>query len=159
MGAGDSAASGVLARAYQVDLSSGAFRIPPDVDVQSSFDVPLVDPRSLSKIFSFPLADFAGSAKSGFVDLRRCHQIFIHTPGFGNYNSLGPSGGRDILAKVPVDVGYGGAIHWYMSGSEHDSVEVGVNSLSVLKIQLKGVDGNLIDLQGGHWSATLIFDK
>jgi hypothetical protein len=52
------------------------------------------------------------SAKSTFVDLRRCHQIFIHTPGFGNYNSMGPKGQRDILAKVPVDVGYGGAIHW-----------------------------------------------
>ena len=54
VGAGDSAASGVLARAYQVDLSKGGFRIPPDVDVQSSFDVPLVDPRFLSRIFSFP---------------------------------------------------------------------------------------------------------
>ena len=159
VGAGDSAASGVLARAYQVDLSNGAFRIPPDVDVQSSFDVPLVDPRSLSKIFSFPLADFAGSAKSGFVDLRRCHQIFIHTPGFGNYNSLGPSGERDILAKVPVDVGYGGAIHWYMSGSEHDSVECGVTNLTVLKVILKDVDGRELNPRGGHWSATLIFDK
>ena len=72
---------------------------------------------------------------------------------------MGPKGQRDILAKVPVDVGYGGAIHWYMSGSEHDSVEVGVNCLSVLKVQLKDVDGNLIVLQGGRWSATLIFDK
>ena len=77
--AGDSAASGVLARAYQVNLSHGTFRIQPDVDVQASFDVPLVDSRSMSRIFSFPFADFAGSAESGFVDLRRCHQIFIHT--------------------------------------------------------------------------------
>ena len=46
-----------------------------------------------------------------------------------------------------------------MSGSEHDSVEVRVHSLTVLKIDIKDVMGNMIDLKGGHWSCTLLFDK
>ena len=159
---GNSAATGVMARAYQLDLSRGSFQIPPDEDVRTVWlnGNKDAETKSLNRIFSFPSSTgWVSSAKSTFVDLRRRHQIFIHTPGFGNYNSMGPKGQRDILAKVPVDVGYGGSIHWYMSGSEHDSVEVGVKRLSALKIQLKGVDGNLIDLQGGQWSATLIFDK
>ena len=82
----------------------------------------------------------------------------LHTPGFGNYNTLGPSGERNILAKVPVDVGYGGSIHFYMSGAEHEAVECGVNSLTVIKIVIKDVDGIEIDPKGGHWSMTIIFD-
>ena len=125
--------------------------VPGDKDAET---------RSLNRIFSFPSSTgWVSSVKSNFADLRRCHQIFIHTPGFGNYNSLGPSGERDILAKVPVDVGYGGAIHWYMSGSEHDSVECGVSNLSVLKVILKDVGGRELNPRGGHWSATLIFDE
>ena len=65
---------------------------------------------------------------------------------------------RNIIAKVPVDVGYGGSIHFYMSGSEHESVECGVNSLSVIKVDVKDVNGIEIDRQGGNWSMTMIFD-
>ena len=46
-----------------------------------------------------------------------------------------------------------------MSGSEHDSVERGVTNLTVLKVILKDVDGRELNPRGGHWSATLIFDK
>ena len=128
------------------DLSRGSFQIPPDEDVRTVWlnGNKEADTRSLNRIFRFPSSTgWASSTKSTFVDFRRRHQIFSHTPGFGNYNSMGPKGQRDILAKVPVDVGYGGAIHWYVSGSEHDSVEVGVNSLSVLKKQLKTLVGHV----------------
>ena len=107
---GNSAATGVMARAYQLDLSRGSFQIPPDEDIRTVWFNGNKDAetKSLNRIFSFPAsAGWASSAKSTFVDLRRCHQIFIHTPGFGSYNSMGPKGQRDILAKVPVDVGYG----------------------------------------------------
>ena len=114
----------------------------------------------MNGLFSFPTGGtFAASHTSGFVDLRRIHIIFIHAPGFGNNNTIGPGCSRSILAKVPVDVGYGGAIHGYMSGSEHDSVEVGVHSITIFKIELRDVAGTLIDLKGAHWSCTLLFDK
>ena len=87
------------------------------------------------------------------------HSIFIHSPGFGAGNTIGVTGLRNILAKVPVDVGYGQAIHWSMSGSDHDSVEVGTHSLNILKIELRDVAGNVLDLKGSHWSATLVFGK
>ena len=107
---------------------------------------------------SFPSTGYVSRLKSHFIDLRRCHQLFVHTPGFGNYTTLGPSGEWNILAKVPVDAGYGGAIHFYMSGAEHEAIECGVNSLTVIKVVIKDVDGNEIDPKGGHWSMALIFD-
>jgi hypothetical protein len=96
---------------------------------------------------------------SGFVDLRRAHSIFIHMPSFGAGNTMGVTGMRNILAKIPVDVGYGQVIHWGMSGSDHDSIEVGTHSLNVLKIELRDAAGNVMDLKGSHWSATLVFGK
>jgi hypothetical protein len=159
VGTSESAASGAIARAYQVDLSSGEFQIPSDVAVINGSSTPMLDPRSMSRLFSFPSTGFVKTLKSNFVDLRRAHQLFLHTPGFGNYNTLGPSGERNILAKIPVDAGYGGAIHYYMSGAEHEAIECGVNSLSVIKIVLKDVEGREIDPKGGHWSGTLIFDN
>ena len=83
----------------------------------------------------------------------------MHAPGFEASNTIGVKGARDILAKVPVDVGYGGAVHWYMSGSEHDCVEVGTYSLTVLTVQLRDAAGDVLDLKGSHWSATLILNR
>ncbi len=57
-----------------------------------------------------------------------------------------------------MDLGYGGTIHWYMRGSEHDGIEVGMDSLTVMAIELRGVAGNKIDLKGGHGSCTFLFD-
>jgi len=132
--------------------------IPPDIGVINGVATPRLDARSFGRICSFPSSGYVSSLRSNFVDLRRCHQLFIHTPGFSNYNTLGPSGERNIIAKIPVDVGYGGSIHFYMAGSEHEAVECGVNSLNVIKVLVKDVDGLEIDPKGGHWSMTLIFD-
>ena len=158
VGTGGSTATATLARAYRVDVSAGSFTIPPDIGVINGVATPRLDARSFGRICSFPLSDYVSSLRSNFVDLRRCHQLFIHTPGFSSYNTLGPSGERNIIAKIPVDVGYGGPIHFYMAGSEHEAVEGGVNSLNVIKVTVKDLDGLEIDPKGGHWSMTLIFD-
>ena len=113
----------------------------------------------MSRLFSFPSTGFVKSPKSNFVDFRRAHQLVLHTPGFGNYNTLGPSGERNIRAKIPVDAGYGSAIHYYMSWAEHEAIECGVNSLTVLKVILKDVDGREIVPKGGHCSPTLIVEN
>ncbi len=83
------------------------------------------------------------------------HQIFVYVPGFDNYAIIGPTGSPDILAKVPGDAGYGVATHWHMCGSEHDSVGVGMRSLTVMAVELWDVAGNKIDMKGGHWSCAL----
>ncbi len=72
---------------------------------------------------------------------------------------MGVTGSQNILAKIPVDVGYGSPVHWTMSGSEHDSIEVGVHSVNILRLELRDVAQNLLDLQGSHWSATLVFGR
>ena len=154
--------AGSTFRNYLVWHSSGQFQLPGEAQIRAIWfngDRRAVT-NSTNTLFAFPTGDtFAADHRSGFVDLRRVHSIYIHAPGFGSGNCVGVTGARDILAKVPCDVGYGGAIHWYMSGSEHDSVECGVNPITLIKIEPRDVAGNLIDLNGTHWSATILFDR
>ena len=70
---------------------------------------------------------------------------------------MGVRGEQNSLAKIPVDVGYGLPVNWTMSGSERDSVEVGVHSVNIMKLELRDVAGTLLNTQGSHWSATLVF--
>jgi hypothetical protein len=156
-----SGSGGSTSRHYRI-INAEDFKLPREAKIRELFfnNSKLAVTNSTNTLFSFPGGDDDSEVHtSGFVDLRRCHSIYIHCPGFGAANTVGVTGARDILAKVPVDVGYGGSVHWYMSGSEHDSVEVGMYSLTVLKIELRDVAGNILNLQGSHWSATLIFDK
>ena len=105
VGTSESAAYGAVARLYQVDLTSCEFQIPSDVVVINGYDAPMLDPRSMSRSSSFPPTGFVKSLKSNFVELRRAHQLFLHTPGYGNHNTLGSNGEHNILAKIPVDAG------------------------------------------------------
>ena len=110
----------------------------------------------LSKIVSFPQVS-ANSHTSGFVDLRRVHNIFVHSPSFGNYNTVSPGGVRTALCKIPVEVGYSGLVRWSTGGSSFDYIECGVRSLHLLRLEIKDADGNFIDLQGTAFSMTLLF--
>ena len=111
---------------------------------------------SMSKIVSFPQVS-ANSHTSGFVDLRRVQNNFVHSPSFGNYNTVAPGGVRTVLCKIPVEVGYGGLVRWSTGGSSFDYVECGVRSLHLLRLELKDADGNLLDLAGTAFSMTLLF--
>jgi hypothetical protein len=117
----------------------------------------LVD-SPLSKIVSFPQVS-ATSHTSGFVDLRRVHNLFVHSPSFGNYNTVAPGGVRTALCKIPVEVGYSGLVRWSTGGSSFDYIECGVRSLHLLRLELKDADGNLLDLQGTAFSMTLLFSE
>jgi hypothetical protein len=112
----------------------------------------------LSKIVSFPQVS-SNSHMSGFVDLRRVHNIFVHSPSFGNYNTVSPGGVRTALCKIPVETGYGGLVRWSTGGSSFDYIECGVRSLHLLRLELKDADGNLLDLQGTAFSLTLLFSE
>jgi len=136
-----SGTGGSTFRQFQVTRSSGVFVLPPS---------------PLSNIVRFP-ATAASQHTSGFVDLRRCHNIFVHSPSFGNYNTVGPKGVRTCLCKIPVDTGYGGLVRWQTSGSEHDYIECGVRSLRNLRLELRDSDGALLDLGGTAFSMTILF--
>ena len=132
-------------RALQVSVSAGVFAIPTSTN-------------SLRSICNFPGVEESSSQTSSFVDVRRCHSIYLHSD-FGNHNCVSPTGGRSVLAKIPVSVGYGGLVQAQMSGSEHDYIEAGTHAVSSVRLSLHDAAGRLLDLKGTSWSCTLIFAR
>jgi hypothetical protein len=144
-----SGSAGGTFRVFEVYCGSGTFGIPLEAGTSST-----------NSIVSFPTGDAQRSNHvSGFVDLRRVHSLYIHSSSFAAYNSLGPRGVRTIVAKVPVNVGYGGLVTFTSSGSEHDYIESGVSAISSIELQLKDAAGELLSLNNTHWSCTLLFEK
>jgi hypothetical protein len=150
---------------YSVDLKAsgsagGTFRVYEVSCTAGTFGLPTAGVSSTNSIVSFPSGGAQlASHTSGFVDLRRVHSLYIHSSSFAAYNSLGPRGVRTIVAKVPVNVGYGGLVTWLGTGSEHDYIEAGVSALTSLKLELRDAAGALLNLNNTHWSCTLLFER
>ena len=142
-------------------ISAGtAFRIPSEAGIREAYDIPsYLQTNSTNFLFRFPEGDSDLSTQISFLaDLRRVHNLYIHTPGFGAYSCLGPLGSSNIIAKIPVDAAYGQMLTYNFVATELEGVKVGVHAVNRLKLELRDVLGNVVDLRGGHWSATLVFE-
>ena len=143
-------------RVLRISCSAGTFALPDDASILASIGGPM---DSVNSIMSFPSGNLQLSIHtSGFVDLRRVHTLYLHSPSFGAYNSVGPRGERTIIAKIPCGVGYGQLVSYQSSASEHDFIEAGVSGLTTLRLELRDAGGRLLDLHGTHWSATILFE-
>ena len=155
---GSAGSGGSSFQHLQITCSANTFTLPDDAVIEQLFGVQ--SPPTTNQLFSFPTGNVAaGQHTSTFVDLRRTHSVFVHSPSFGAYNTIGPRGVRTILAKVPVDCGYGGLVQWRGGLSAHDFVEVGVRSLNMMSLELRDAAGRELDLSGTHWSCTLLFER
>jgi hypothetical protein len=151
-----SGAAGGTFRIVRVSNPQGFFRLPNKAAIEARIGRPSYTTNGL---LGFPTGHIPLSSHlSGFVDLRRVHSLFIHSPSFGAYNSLGPRGDRTIMAKIPCNVPYGALVTYFSSASPHDFIEAGVSGLTTLRLELRDAAGELLDLQGSHWSCTLLFD-
>jgi hypothetical protein len=92
---------------------------------------------------------------TGWLDFLNVHDIYIHSS-LCKLDSLGPNGQTGILAKCPVSQSYGNTIHERLQ-SEHDYTDVGLASISQIKLSIRDAHSNLINLNNSSWSATIIF--
>ena len=132
---------------YEVwkDLDENA----PDADVSNL--------RSISPVLQWRPHEFVFDLFSTFIDLRSRQCLFLHSPSFGDYTSIGPRGVRTALIKIPIVEPLGNMVHVATNGLEHDYVTVSSRTLRLLRFQLRDAFGELVDMKGGHYSFTLIF--
>jgi hypothetical protein len=95
---------------------------------------------------------------SGYVDLFPIRNVYVTSTGLGNFNTLSVSGERNIVKKVPVTAGYG-EIVFDQAVVGMDYLDCSRQTLSRVGFQLKDVFGNIIDLQGHHWSFSIVFSR
>lgn len=93
---------------------------------------------------------------TGLLNTSPVDVLYLRCPSLSTYNSIGPRGEADILARFPVTASYGFNLHWTSNGadSEYSLVQGGFSELS---FSLTNVRGRLIDLHGGYMSIELTF--
>ena len=94
--------------------------------------------------------------ETGFLDLLNTHNIYLHCPNLGHYNSIGVRGENSIIKKIPVSSSFGYLILDSVV-APHDKTDVSRQSIKTLQFTLKNVHGNIIKLHGAHISFSLIF--
>jgi len=94
--------------------------------------------------------------ETGFLDLLNTHNIYLHCPNLGHYNSIGVRGENSIIKKIPVSSSFGYLILDSVV-APHDKIDVSRQSIKTLQFTLKNVHGNIINLHGAHISFSLIF--
>ena len=86
------------------------------------------------------------------------HVVYLHS-NLTNYKSSGPRvGDRDVVARVPVEVGYGSTNHWHPTGSPHEFFPVYGVALKNIRFSLTDVRGTPLSLHGGNVSIELYFN-
>jgi hypothetical protein len=111
-----------------------------------------------SFIKNFTASGFAGSWKSGYVDMVPLRNLFIHSSGIGNFSSMDLNGARTIIKKVPVTAAYGEVIvDQFATGLDY--YDCSHQTLSRLGFRLCDHAGNVVDLNGLHWSFSLVFSR
>ena len=160
LGTTSTSSLGAAYRYYTVSVTGGStFFIATDAWLSTNYTATgfhKKNPMSINEIVSFQSQTLASIQVSSFVDLRGVHTVFIHMPGFTSYSALTPIGSRSSVAKVPVDAAYGGLVHYQHSGSSLEFFDVASKSIRWLTVELRDVRGNIVDLQGAHWSMTLV---
>ena len=96
------------------------------------------------------------SYESGFIDLLNVHNIYMHCPNLGHFNSIGVRGENTIIKKVPVSQSFGYLII-DQCVAPHDKMDVSRQMIKTIHITLKDVHGNVINLHGANCSFSLIF--
>ena len=95
--------------------------------------------------------------KSGYLGLHPVRNIYMVSSNLGNYNTMGSSGERNILKKIPVIANPGELIYDKITSSS-DYIDVSRQILRTLKFQLKDSLGNVINLHGANMSFSLVFE-
>jgi hypothetical protein len=156
----------------------GIFTVEPDINtnrfkIKSSTTSPfeiLTDAQALAAGFSQPLQsinnvlrntvpsvhDMDNEFVSNYLDFLPIRNLYIVSPNLGNYNTMSVSGERGIIKKVPVTANYNEMIFDQVVLG-NDYLDCSRQTLSRLEFQLKDVFGNVVELNGNHWSFSIVF--
>jgi hypothetical protein len=93
---------------------------------------------------------------SGFIDILRHHSIYLASS-LSSFNTLGPLGQSDIIAKVPVNSSYGSTIHFSANSAGQDFNEIGKRSISSISFRIIDAYSRPVDLQGASFSLSIVF--
>ena len=100
--------------------------------------------------------EYYRSYESGFIDLLNVHNVYLHCPNLGHFNSIGVRGENTIIKKVPVSSSFGYLIIDSVV-APHDKIDVSRQLIKTIQFSLRDVYGSVINLHGAAISFSLVF--
>ena len=90
------------------------------------------------------------SQETGAINIRRVHNVYVHSNSLSNNNVIGADGGRTTLVKIPVLGQIRDVLHRYHSGHVYDFVDVSNKTLATLDFELKDGMGRPVGFERMH---------
>ena len=117
-------------------------------------------PYSLNKVLQNTTASmgYSLSYTSGVLDMHPVRNLYLSSPNLGTYDTLNITGDQSVVKKIPVNANYNEMIYDQVV-LPYDYIDVSKQTLRRLEFQLKDIYGGNINLQGDHWSFSLLFAK
>ena len=100
---------------------------------------------------------FPKTLRSGHIDVRSRHVLYIHSDALAGMRTIGPNGSRSVICRVPVTTTFGGMLFKEHSSHPLDYIPVGGRTLTTLDVQVRDSFGQLVPLHGSHVSFELLF--
>ena len=130
--------------------------------LQTNIPVDPLDTKSAGKVCGFLGSETLVAATTidvlgdSVVDVQRHHCVYIHSDLPEPGSSFGCRGQSDVIRRVVVDAPQNSlAIDRFTTS--WDTVEVSSKSLRSMTFRLCDDNGATVDLQGHHWSFSLVF--
>ena len=100
-------------------------------------------------------SEYYRSYESGFIDLLNVHNVYLHCPNLGHFNSIGVRGGNTIIKEVPVSSSFGYLIVDSVV-APHDKIDVSRQLIKTVQFSLRDVYGSVINLHGAAIGFSLV---
>ena len=96
------------------------------------------------------------SYERGFIDLLNVHNVYLHCPNLGHFNSIGVRGESTIIKKIPASSSFGYIIIDSVV-AQHDKIDVSRQLIKTIQFSLRDVYGTATSLHGAAISFSLVF--
>ena len=93
---------------------------------------------------------------TAYIDLHVTRNLYLTSSAMGSFNTMSNFGTDVIIKKRPVRANYG-LMLFDGSRNGYDYLQLSKRTLRRLDFRLQDSYGNIIDLNGNHWSFSLVF--
>jgi hypothetical protein len=128
------------------------------VVILTDAEMDIVEPKSLNGVLMISETGVLdpGVAFSTYLDLHTTRNLYLTSSSLGSYNTVSNFGYDTIIKKIPVRFNYNEML---FDGAEsgYDYLDVSKRSLRRIDFRLQDAFSNIINLNGNHWSFSLIF--
>jgi hypothetical protein len=124
------------------------------------YKIPLTEVRSINGILMlkntavlFPLI-----AKQFYLDMHTTRNLYLTSTSLGSFNTISNFNCDCIIKKIPVRYNYNEML-FDSAEAGYDYLDLGRQTISRIDFKLLDSMGHVVELNGNHWSFSLVFQE